>query len=36
MRFRKREPLLSVLLGTGLHLLDSLRDRVERGDYRLS
>jgi hypothetical protein len=28
MRFRKREPLLSVLLGTGLHLLDSLRERL--------
>jgi hypothetical protein len=26
MRFRKREPLFSVLLDTGLHLLDSLRD----------
>jgi hypothetical protein len=28
MRFRKREPLLSVLFGTGLHLLDSLRERL--------
>jgi YtxH-like protein len=28
MRFRKREPLFSVLLDTGLHLLDSLRDRL--------
>ena len=27
-RFRQREPLLSVLLGTGLRLLDSLRDRL--------
>jgi len=28
MRFRKREPLFSVLLDTGLHLIDSLRDRL--------
>jgi len=28
MRFRKRKPLFSVLLDTGLHLLDSLRDRL--------
>ena len=28
MRFKKREPLLGVLIGTGLHLLDSLRDRL--------
>ena len=28
MRFRKREPLVSVLLDTGLHLLDSLRERL--------
>jgi gas vesicle protein len=28
MRFRKREPLFSVLLETGLHLVDSLRDRL--------
>jgi YtxH-like protein len=28
MRFRKREPLFSVLLDTGLHLLDSLRERL--------
>jgi hypothetical protein len=28
MRFKKREPLFSVLLDTGLHLLDSLRDRL--------
>src|ERR1700726_753579 len=28
MRFRKQEPLLSVLLGTGLHLLGSLRERL--------
>jgi YtxH-like protein len=28
MRFRKREPLFSVLLGTGLYLLDSLRERL--------
>jgi YtxH-like protein len=28
MRFKKREPLLSILLGTGLHLLDSLRERL--------
>ena len=28
MRFRKREPLFGVLLDTGLHLIDSLRDRL--------
>ena len=28
MRFRKREPVFSVLLDTGLHLLDSLRNRL--------
>jgi hypothetical protein len=28
MRFRKREPLLSVLLDTGLQLLDSVRERL--------
>jgi hypothetical protein len=28
MRFRKQEPLLSVLLDTGLHLLDSVRERL--------
>jgi YtxH-like protein len=28
MRFKKREPLFSVLLDTGLRLLDSLRDRL--------
>jgi YtxH-like protein len=28
MRFRKREPLVNVLLDTGLHLLDSLRERL--------
>jgi YtxH-like protein len=28
MRFRKPEPLFSVLLDTGLRLLDSLRDRL--------
>jgi hypothetical protein len=28
MRFRKREPLFTVLLDTGLHLLDSLRERL--------
>ena len=28
MRFRKREPLLTVLLSTGLHLIDSLRERL--------
>ena len=28
MRFRKRKSLFSVLLDTGLHLLDSLRDRL--------
>jgi len=28
MRFRKREPLFSILLDTGLHVLDSLRERV--------
>ena len=28
MRFRKREPLLDILLGTGLYLLDNLRERL--------
>ena|ERR1700730_10473530 len=28
MRFKKRELLLSVLVGTGLHLLNSLRGRL--------
>jgi hypothetical protein len=28
MRFRKREPLLSILLDTGLHLLDSVHERL--------
>jgi hypothetical protein len=28
MRFKKRKPLFSVLLDTGLHLLDTLRDRL--------
>jgi len=28
MRLRKREPLFSVLLDTGLHLIDSLRERL--------
>jgi YtxH-like protein len=28
MRFKKREPLLGVLLSAGLHLIDSLRDRL--------
>jgi hypothetical protein len=28
MRLRRREPLLDVLLSTGLHLFDSLRDRL--------
>src|SRR6266446_8449898 len=28
VRFRKREPLFSVVLDAGLHLLDSLRDRL--------
>jgi hypothetical protein len=28
MRFRRREPLYSVLIDTGLNLLDSLRDRL--------
>ena len=28
MRFKKREPLFSVLLDTGLYLLDSLRERL--------
>ena len=28
MRFRRREPLFSVLLDTGLHLLDSVRGRL--------
>jgi hypothetical protein len=28
MRFRKREPLLDILLGAGLYLLDDLRERL--------
>jgi hypothetical protein len=28
MRFRRREPLLSILLDTGLRLLDSVRERL--------
>lgn len=28
MRFTRREPFLNVLLSTGLHLIDSLRDRL--------
>jgi hypothetical protein len=28
MKFKKQESLLSILLGTGLHLVDSLRDRL--------
>jgi YtxH-like protein len=28
MRFRRREPLLNILLNTGLHLIDTLRDRL--------
>ena len=28
MRFRRREPLLNVLLSTGLHLIDNLRERL--------
>ena len=28
MRFKKRELLLSVLVGTGIHLLNSLRERL--------
>ncbi len=28
MRFKKREPLFNVLLGAGLHLLDSFRERL--------
>jgi len=28
MRFKKREPLFNALLDTGLHLLDSLRERL--------
>jgi YtxH-like protein len=28
MRFKKRELLMSVLVGTGLHLLNSLRERL--------
>ena len=28
MKFKKQEPLLSVLLGTGLYLIDTLRERV--------
>jgi hypothetical protein len=32
MRFKKREPLFNVLLDTGLHLLDSLRERLPDND----
>jgi hypothetical protein len=33
MKFKKQELLLGVLLGTGLHLLDSLRERLpDHGD----
>jgi len=28
MKFKRQEPLLSILLGTGLYLLDSLRERL--------
>jgi len=28
MKFKKQEPLLSVLLGTGLYLIDTLRERL--------
>jgi hypothetical protein len=28
MKFKKQEPLLNILLGTGLDLLDSLRERL--------
>src|ERR1035438_7416043 len=28
MKFKKQEPLLSVLLGTGLYLFDNLRERL--------
>jgi gas vesicle protein len=28
MKFKKQESLLSILLGTGLHLVDSLRERL--------
>jgi hypothetical protein len=28
MRFKKREPLVSILLDAGLHLFDSLRERI--------
>lgn len=28
MRFRRRQPLVNILLDTGLHLIDSLRDRL--------
>jgi hypothetical protein len=28
MRFKKREPLFSILLDAGLHLVDSLRERL--------
>jgi hypothetical protein len=28
MSFRRREPLLNILLSTGLHLIDSLRERL--------
>jgi len=35
MRFRRREPLLSVLLDTGLHLLDLVRERLPDNVYDL-
>lgn len=35
MRFRRREPLLSVLLDTGLHLLDLVRERLPNNVYDL-
>jgi len=28
MKFKKQEPLLSILLGTGLYLIDTLRERL--------
>ena len=35
MKFRRREPLLSVLLDTGLHLLDLVRERLPNNVYDL-
>src|ERR1700680_4400005 len=36
MRFKKRDLLLSVLVGTGLHLLNSLRERSVRAETLFS